>query len=126
MKILLVEKSALVAGRMLSLLEEAEEKYQLYCCHNYHDAAEKLKVTKPDLVLLEAGLPQHRSRKLFRQIRSVYPGAAVIILLHHRSDHGQEKRLFPGARYFLDKYYDSSRIVPIVKQIIQSHKNNEL
>ncbi len=67
------------------------------------DAVELAATTKPDVVLLDIGMPNLNGLEAARQISSLAPGVAILILTMHDSDNMVREVLRAGARGFLLK-----------------------
>jgi len=67
------------------------------------DAVELAASAKPDLVLLDIGMPNLNGLEAARQILATNPNIAILILTMHDSDHVIREVLRAGARGFLLK-----------------------
>jgi len=67
------------------------------------DAVELATRTKPDLILLDIGMPNLNGLEAARQILATNPNVAILILTMHDSDHVIREVLRAGARGFLLK-----------------------
>ena len=67
------------------------------------DAVELAGATKPDLVLLDIGMPNLNGLEAARQILTAMPGVAILILTMHDSDNVVREVLRAGARGYVLK-----------------------
>jgi len=67
------------------------------------DAVELAASTKPDVVLLDIGMPNLNGLEAARQISAIAPGIGILILTMHDSDNMVREVLRAGARGFLLK-----------------------
>ena len=67
------------------------------------NAVELASKTKPDLILLDIGMPNLNGLEAARQILATNPNIAILILTMHDSDHVIREVLCAGARGFLLK-----------------------
>ena len=67
------------------------------------DAVEQAFITKPDVVLLDIGMPNLNGLEAARQISAALPDAGILILTMHDTDNMVREVLRAGARGFLLK-----------------------
>jgi DNA-binding NarL/FixJ family response regulator len=67
------------------------------------DAVEQAAATKPNLVLLDIGMPNLNGLEAARQILATNPGVAILILTMHDSDNVVREVLRAGARGYVLK-----------------------
>ena len=67
------------------------------------DAVEQALITKPDVVLLDIGMPNLNGLEAARQISAALPDAGILILTMHDTDNMVREVLRAGARGFLLK-----------------------
>jgi DNA-binding NarL/FixJ family response regulator len=85
------------------------------------DAVELATTTKPDLVLLDIGMPNLNGLEAARQILATSPNAAILILTMHDSDNVIREVLRAGARGFLLKS-DAGRDLVAAVEALESQK----
>ncbi len=85
------------------------------------DAVELATSTKPDLVLLDIGMPNLNGLEAARQILATSPNVAVLILTMHDSDNVIREVLRAGARGFLLKS-DAGRDLVAAVEALESQK----
>ena len=85
------------------------------------DAVELATKTKPDLVLLDIGMPNLNGLEAARQILATNPNVAILILTMHDSDHVIREVLRAGARGFLLKS-DAGRDLVAAVDALQSQR----
>jgi len=81
------------------------------------DAVELAASTKPDLVLLDIGMPNLNGLEAARQILTVSPDVAILILTMHDSDNVVREVLRAGARGFLLKSDAGKDLVAAVEAL---------
>jgi DNA-binding NarL/FixJ family response regulator len=82
------------------------------------DAVEKARTLRPDLVLLDVGMPNLNGLDAARQILEIVPQARVLILTMHESEQIVREVLEVGARGFLLKS-DAARDLVSAVQALQ-------
>jgi DNA-binding NarL/FixJ family response regulator len=85
------------------------------------DAVELATSTKPDLVLLDIGMPNLNGLESARQILATSPNVAILILTMHDSDNVIREVLRAGARGFLLKS-DAGRDLVAAVEALESQK----
>jgi DNA-binding NarL/FixJ family response regulator len=85
------------------------------------DAVELATGLKPDLVLLDIGMPNLNGLEAARQILATSPNAAILILTMHDSDNVIREVLRAGARGFLLKS-DAGRDLVAAVEALESQK----
>jgi DNA-binding NarL/FixJ family response regulator len=85
------------------------------------DAVELAASTKPDLVLLDIGMPNLNGLEAARQILATTPNVAILILTMHDSDNVIREVLRAGARGFLLKS-DAGRDLVAAVEALESQK----
>lgn len=85
------------------------------------DAVELATSTKPDLVLLDIGMPNLNGLEAARQILATSPNVAILILTMHDSDNVIREVLRAGARGFLLKS-DAGRDLVAAVEALESQK----
>jgi len=85
------------------------------------DAVEQATSTKPDLVLLDIGMPNLNGLEAARQILATSPNVAILILTMHDSDNVIREVLRAGARGFLLKS-DAGRDLVAAVEALESQK----
>ena len=85
------------------------------------DAVEQATSTKPDLVLLDIGMPNLNGLEAARQILATNPNVAILILTMHDSDNVIREVLRAGARGFLLKS-DAGRDLVAAVEALESQK----
>jgi len=85
------------------------------------DAVQLAATTRPDLVLLDIGMPNLNGLEAARQILATAPSVAILILTMHDSDNVIREVLRAGARGFLLKS-DAGRDLVAAVDALQRHR----
>jgi DNA-binding NarL/FixJ family response regulator len=93
-----------VARRGICALLESHAGWEVCAeAKDGRDAVELAASLKPDVVLLDIGMPNLNGLEAARQISALAPGVAILILTMHDSDNMVREVLRAGARGFLLK-----------------------
>ena len=93
-----------VARRGICALLESHAGWEVCAeAKDGRDAVELAASLKPDIVLLDIGMPNLNGLEAARQISALAPGVAILILTMHDSDNMVREVLRAGARGFLLK-----------------------
>lgn len=111
-----------VARRGICSLLESHPGWQVCAeAKDGRDAVELATSTKPDLVLLDIGMPNLNGLEAARQILATTPDVAILILTMHDSDSVIREVLRAGARGFLLKS-DAGRDLVAAVEALESQK----
>jgi len=104
LKVLIVEDSTEVRGRLVSLLSEMPGLDVLWVAESVREAREVLQTLQPDVALLDLRLPDGSGLDVLREIRaSISAEAFVIVMTAFPAPHLSQACLSAGADLFLDK-----------------------
>jgi DNA-binding NarL/FixJ family response regulator len=121
LRILLVDDHEVVR-RGLSVILQARNDWEI-CGEASHgrEAVEKAAALKPDIVILDVGMPELNGLEATRQIVKARPETRILILTLHDSDALVQEVLNAGARGFLLKSDAARDLVTAVEAL----KNNK-
>jgi len=109
-----------VARRGIRALLESHPGWEI--CGEAKDGRETVELAnqlKPDVTLLDIGMPNLNGLEAARQILAVSPDAAILILTMHDTDHVVREVLRAGARGFLLKSDAGRDLVAAVEALQQ-------
>jgi DNA-binding NarL/FixJ family response regulator len=108
--VLVVDSSVFIIERWQNILSETENIKNVYGAVAYNDASVLFKEIRPNVVLLDGGLPGTMSIDLLREFKATSENTTVIILANSVDIHVEEKCRSLGADFFFDKYHDFEKI----------------
>ncbi|MEP7237596.1 MAG: response regulator [Ferruginibacter sp.] len=114
MQVLIVDNSLLIIHRLEELLSETANISRMYRAAFYKEALELFMLNKPDIVVLDIGLPQNASYQLLKEIKKANPETVVIILSIHIDEYTQQQCSILGADFFFDKYHEYEKISEVI------------
>ena len=82
------------------------------------DAVQKAQELRPDLILLDIGLPQLNGIEVARRIREHQPNSKIIFLTENRSPYIVEAALRTGATGYVAKSDASSELLPALEAVL--------
>src|SRR5829696_5379214 len=103
LRILLVDDHEVVRRGVRALLEQQPE--WVMCCEasEGHEAVRRAVEDKPDLVIMDIGMPRLNGFEATRQIRRKLSGVEVLILSMHESEQLIREVISAGARGYVLK-----------------------
>ena len=121
LRILIADDHELARRGIRSLLESHPGWDVCAEAKDGRDAVELATSLKPDLVLLDIGMPNLNGLEAARQILATSPNAAILILTMHDSDNVIREVLRAGARGFLLKS-DAGRDLVAAVEALETQK----
>src|SRR5579864_3705936 len=111
-----------VARRGIRAMLEGHPGWQVCAeARDGREAVELASATKPDLTLLDIGMPNLNGLEAARQILATSPNALILILTMHDTDHVVREVLRAGARGFILKS-DAGRDLIAAVEALQNHR----
>lgn len=123
MKVLIVDDSAIVQERLMSMLLEHEGIDIIGQAENGIEALKFVKEKKPDTVILDIRMPGGNGIEVLQEIKQIDPNIKVIMFTNYPYSQYRTKCMKSGADYFLDKSGEFNRIPEIITQIIEANQS---
>lgn len=83
-----------------------------------HEALEKIRETKPDLVLADITLPGKNGLELIKDIQTMFPGLGVLIISMHDEALYADRVLKAGGRGYIMKQEGGKKIMQAIRQVL--------
>ncbi len=115
-KIMVVDDAAFMRMKYAKLL--SENGYEVTEAGTGSQAVEKYKVNRPDGVLLDITMPDMDGLTALQKIREIDPGARVAMVTAMGQQSIVMDALKGGARDFVVKPFDSTRLLTAVKKLV--------
>lgn len=115
-KILIADDAEFSRSRISRTLNEAG--YQVIEAQNGSEAFEAYNSEKPDLVIMDIGMPVMDGLTALRQIKAVDPMAKIVVLSRIGQERSVVEALEAGAETFLLKPFDSNFVLAAVDQVM--------
>ena len=116
--ILIVDDHPLVREGLKSILKPATEYEVVGQAGNARDGIRMVKNLKPDLVLLDLGLPDKSGLELSREIRSTSPPTRILIVSMHSKVDYIVKAFQAGATGYMTKESATERLLQGIAQVL--------
>jgi DNA-binding NarL/FixJ family response regulator len=105
--------------RQVRLLFQARPQWQLIDASDGSEAVQKVKELKPDLVVLDIGLPKLNGIEAARQIRRVSPSSKIVFLSENNDLDVVRAALSTGAHGYVRKTDAQSELLPAVDAVLR-------
>jgi PAS domain S-box-containing protein len=122
LRIMVVDDNA-DAAQMLAMLLEASGN-EVFVEHGARRALERAQIEKPDVCLLDVGLPEIDGNELARRLKA-QPETADIVLIAatgYGHEHDREKALKAGFDHYLVKPVDTAKLMALLADIGTAHR----
>ena len=116
-KILLVEDQKLMRIGIKSLFNDYPEMEVIGEAVNGKDAVEKAKLIKPDIVLMDIGLPDITGIEATKQILENNNNIKIIILTSHINEQELNASLSSGANAYVIKDISTEYLMSVIKMV---------
>jgi DNA-binding NarL/FixJ family response regulator len=119
--VLVIDDHPMTRYGMARLIEQEPD---LVVCGEAHDgpsAMAALKACKPEVVLVDLTLPGCEGLELTKDIRTLYPEVAVLVVSMHDEELYAERALRAGARGYIMKNAGGEKLVEAIRQVL-NHK----
>jgi len=117
MVVLVVDSSAIIVKRWISMLSEMSNIHAVYGAVSYQEASKLFKEVIPGVVLLDNGLPENETIDMLKEIQQAGMKTPVIVL-SNRLDVCLERQCKSlGADFFLDKFHEFEKVPEIIGSI---------
>jgi len=109
-------------NQVRSLLQ-ARPELQVICeASDGSEAVQKAEELKPDLILLDIGLPKLNGIEAARRIRQLSPGSKIIFLSQDNSLDVVQEALSTGALAYVHKAHAGSELLPAVRAVFRGER----
>jgi DNA-binding NarL/FixJ family response regulator len=103
------------------LLQSINRESDLIVCgeaENAHQALVAISKLKPDLVLVDIGLPGKSGFELVKDVRTVHPEVPVLVLSMHDESLYAERVLRAGARGYIMKHERPAKLIEAIRSVL--------
>ncbi len=122
LRILIADDHAVVRAGLRALLESHDGWQVCAEALDGRDAVEKAAKQKPDIAILDIGMPLLNGVEAARQIRKAYQDTEILILTMHQSDDLVQQVVEAGARGYILKD-EADRVLLAAVGALRQHKS---
>ncbi len=118
LKVLIVENSDVVAGRIRNLLSEFSEISVVGEAVNGREAMTIMQIMTPDAVLLDISIPGKSGMHILKEIKEKYSATKVVMFTNHADPYFRNICRELGADYFFDKSTEFEKIPGVLVSML--------
>jgi DNA-binding NarL/FixJ family response regulator len=118
LKVLVVDDSAIVRERLISMLSELADVEVVGQAQDAHEAIEAISKLKPDVVILDIRMRRGSGIEVLETIKKDTPSTTVIMLTNYPYPQYRKKCMDAGANFFFDKSTEFEKIAEVLGQLI--------
>ena len=116
-RILLVDDHRILREGIRSILEEHEDILVVGEAEDGRTAVKLTEVLKPDIVLMDIGMPLLNGLEATRQIKRDHPNTKVLILTVHDNEEYIRQLLAAGAMGYILKYAAATELLAAIRTV---------
>lgn len=117
--ILIVDDSALIVDRLISLLETTTTDHMVLTSGTYQQALETINAKDPDIAILDIQLPDGSGIELLRYIKEHKPAIPAIMFTNQATEMYHQLCMREGAAYFIDKSSGFDSLSGIIASLLE-------
>jgi len=114
-----VDDSAVIRRRLVSLLSEIEGAQLIGEANNALEGAEMIRDLRPDVVILDIRMPDRSGIGLLEDIKNDPTVPEIIVLTNYPYAAYRKRCLELGASHFFDKSTEFTRLETVVKEMVR-------
>lgn len=119
MKVFIVDDSALVRERIITMISEHPGIEITGQAENALEGIDSIRKLKPDVVILDIRMPGGNGIEVLKNIKKNSSGPTIIILTNYPYPQYRKKCMEAGADFFFDKSTEFNKIIEVIKKLIQ-------
>ncbi len=116
-KILIVDDHPMMREGLAQLIGNQRDMAVCGEAGNAHEALEKVRLLKPNLVLADITLPGRNGLELIKDIQALEAGVSVLVISMHDEALYAERVLRAGGRGYVMKQEGSKKIMEAIRQV---------
>ena len=126
MRILVVDDNELAREAIREFLSASPEVHGLYIACDGRQAVEAVTAHRPDVMVIDIGLPEGGGLQVADRVRRLFPETGVVVLADH--DNAQYRRAAAecGASAFVAKQRMATQLMPAIVSVGSGSRELEL
>jgi PleD family two-component response regulator len=127
LKILIINNDVQSAHRFVEILDTLSETDESVAVHSSFDAGQKISEFRPDVVLMDSGMPRQESLEICRQIKSGHATRHVqVVVVLETDDHNHKQRmLMAGADSCLEHPVSNQALMDVMGLYLDLSREKE-
>lgn len=117
-RVLVVDDHPIFRAGLIGLITGEDDLSLCGEAHNAAQALEAIDALKPDLALMDIGLPDKNGLELLKDIRAMHPGLAVLMISMHDESLYAERVLRAGGRGYIMKQEGPEKILGAIRRVL--------
>ena len=117
-RVLVVDDHPLFRAGLIGLVSQEPDLKVVGEAQSAAQALAAIDELKPDLTLLDIGLPDKSGLELLKDIRAMHPGMAVLIISMHDESLYAERVLRAGGRGYIMKQEGPEKILTAIRKVL--------
>jgi len=118
MKVLIVDDSAVVRERLITMLSELKSVNIVNQAEGPLEAKNAIQKLKPDAVILDIRMPGGNGIDVLEKIKKDKPSTVVIIFTNYPYPQYRKKCMDLGADYFFDKSTEFEKVTEVFRNLM--------
>lgn len=114
---LIVDDSAVLRGRLASMLLEGDRVHVVGQAEDGLQAILAIQLLSPDAVILDLGLPGVSGFVVLQAIKRLQPAPLVVVLTNYPCEQYRSRCLEAGADLFLDKATEFAKVLEVLQPL---------
>ena len=121
-RVMIADDHAIVREGLRYILEANQDIQVVGECSNGRQAVKEAKTIKPDVMIMDIGMPELNGIEATRQLLRERPSLGVIVLSMHHSTEHIFQALQAGAKGFINKEVAGKEVIHAVRAVYNGHR----
>lgn len=117
-RIFLVDDHAILRDGLKRLIDAEGDMFVCGEADSARQAVARIRTAKPDLIIVDIGLPGTNGIELIKGIRGQFPKLAILVLSMHDETLYAERALRAGARGYVMKQAPTEQLLTAIRQVL--------